>query len=153
MVLGESTTDRLAQRSGNSWNRQYKKETAMIKGIHHISLKCGTKEEAEKVRKFYTEVLGLKICREWGGGLMIDTGNGLIEVFTDGEGEKRLGAVRHVALLTDNVDETAARVKAAGYEVFKEPADKVIPSDPPYPIRMAFCRGPLNEEIEFFFER
>jgi hypothetical protein len=31
--------------------------------------------------------------------------------------------------------------------------DVVIPSIPEFPIRMAFCKGPLGEEIEFFKER
>jgi len=44
-------------------------------------------------------------------------------------------------------------VKSAGYEVFKEPQNIVIPSTPEYPARMAFCYGPLGEEIEFFQER
>jgi len=125
----------------------------MIRGIHHISMKCGTRAELEKVREFYLDVLGLSVRREWPAGLMIDTGNGLIEVFTNGDGEKAMGAIRHVALLADSVDEVAARAKAAGYDVFIEPNDRVIPSDPLYPIRMAFCRGPLGEEIEFFSER
>jgi glyoxylase I family protein len=34
-----------------------------------------------------------------------------------------------------------------------EPVDKVIPSAPPYPVRLAFCIGPLGEEVEFFCER
>ena len=84
---------------------------------------------------------------------MIDTGNGYIEVFTNEEGEYRLGAIRHLALLTDYVDEIISKVKAAGYEVIVEPNNKVIGSDPPYPIRMAFCIGPLGEQIEFFCER
>ena len=29
----------------------------MIKGIHHISMKCGTAEELAKVREFYIEFL------------------------------------------------------------------------------------------------
>ena len=58
-----------------------------------------------------------------------------------------------IALLTDDVDEIAAKVKAAGYDLFIEPNDKVIPSDPPYPIRMAFCYGPLGEQVEFYMER
>ncbi len=33
----------------------------MIKGIHHISMKCGTAEVLAKVREFYIELLGLKI--------------------------------------------------------------------------------------------
>lgn len=124
----------------------------MIKGIHHISMKCGTAEELAKVKEFYIEILGLKIIRTWPEGLMIDTGNGLIEIFTNAEGEHRLGAIRHIALLTDNVDDTAAKVKDAGYEVFLEPNDKVIASDPEYKIRMAFCFGPLGEQVEFFSE-
>ena len=53
----------------------------------------------------------------------------------------------------DDVDEIIDKVKAAGYEVFVEPNDKVILSEPEYPIRMAFCFGPLGEQIEFFCER
>ena len=125
----------------------------MIKGIHHISMKCGTDDELRKVKEFYIGILGLKICREWDGGLMIDTGNGLIEIFTNAEGEHRLGAIRHFALLTDQVDALTEKVKAAGYEVIVEPNDRVIPSDPELLIRMAFCFGPLGEQIEFFCER
>ena len=124
----------------------------MIKGIHHISMKCNTEEEINRVKEFYISVLGLKIIREWHDGIMIDTGNGYIEIFTNADGEHRLGAIRHFALLTDDVDSIADKVKAAGYEVFVEPVDKVIDSDPEYPIRMAFCFGPLGEQIEFFCE-
>lgn len=124
----------------------------MIKGIHHISMKC-RKEELPKVKDFYVSVLGLRICREWADGIMLDTGNGMIEIFTNADGEHCLGAIRHVALLTDDVDEITDKVKKAGYEVVVEPNDRTIPSDPKYPIRMAFCFGPLGEQIEFFCER
>ena len=125
----------------------------MIKGIHHISMKCGNEEDLAKVKEFYVDLLGLKICREWPEGIMIDTGNGFIEIFTNAERIKQLGAIRHIALATDDVDELAGKVKEAGYEVFIEPNDRVIKSDPPLPIRMAFCFGPLGEQIEFFCER
>ncbi len=125
----------------------------MIKGIHHISMKCGTAEELAKVREFYIELLGLKIIREWAEGMMIDTGNGLLEIFTNADGTHCLGAIRHMALLTDDVDEIAAKVKAAGYDLFIEPNDRDIPSDPVYQIRMAFCHGPLGEQVEFYMER
>lgn len=124
----------------------------MIKGIHHISMKCKTEEELRKVKEFYIEILGLKVCREWADGFMLDTGNGMIEIFTNAEGEHRLGAIRHVALLTDDVDGTIEKVKAAGYEVFVEPNDKVFDSVPPFKIRMAFCFGPLGEQVEFYSE-
>ncbi|MBP5358410.1 MAG: VOC family protein [Treponema sp.] len=122
----------------------------MIKGIHHISMKCGTEAEFTKAKDFYIGLLGLKICREWPEGIMIDTGNGFIEIFTNGEGTHALGAIRHVALLTDDVDEITEKVKAAGYEVFIEPNDKTIASNPPYHLRMAFCFGPVGEQIEFY---
>ena len=116
-------------------------------------MKCNTEEEINRVKEFYISVLGLKIIREWHDGIMIDTGNGYIEIFTNADGEHRLGSIRHFALLTDDVDTIAEKVKAAGYEVFVEPVDKVIDSDPKYPIRMAFCFGPLGEQVEFFCER
>ena len=125
----------------------------MIKGIHHISMKCGTAEDLVKVREFYIELLGLKVIREWAEGMMIDTGNGLLEIFTNADGTHCLGAIRHMALLTNDVDEIAAKVKAAGYDLFIEPNNKDIPSDPVYPIRMAFCYGPLGEQVEFYMER
>jgi glyoxylase I family protein len=122
----------------------------MIKGIHHVSMKCNTEGEINKVKEFYLSVLGLKIVREWPDGFMIDTGNGYIEIFTNDDGEHCLGSIRHFALLTDDVDSIAEKVKNAGYELFVEPNDKVIQSVPEYPIRMAFCYGPLGEQIEFF---
>lgn len=125
----------------------------MIKGIHHVSMKCGTPEELIKVKEFYITLLGLKICREWSGGIMIDTGNGFIEVFTNAEGVRQVGAIRHIALLTDDVDEIVVKVRSAGYEIFVEPNDKIIDSEPEYLIRMAFCFGPLGEQVEFFCER
>ncbi|MBR3341200.1 MAG: VOC family protein [Clostridiales bacterium] len=125
----------------------------MIKGIHHVSMKCGTPEELIKVKEFYITLLGLKICREWSGGIMIDTGNGFIEVFTNAEGVRQVGAIRHIALLTDDVDEIVEKVRSAGYEIFVEPNDKIIDSEPEYLIRMAFCFGPLGEQVEFFCER
>lgn len=128
-------------------------ELTLVKGIHHVSMKCGTKEDFDKAKGFYIDTLGLSIYREWQDGIMIDTGTGIIEIFCNGEGIRTKGAICHFALLTDNVDELSDRIKAAGYEVFIEPNDRVITSSPPYPIRMAFCFGPLGEEIELFCER
>ena len=125
----------------------------MIRGIHHFSMKCGTAAEMEKVRDFYVRVLGMSICREWDEGIMIDSGSGYIEVFSTGEGEYRKGAVRHIAFQTDDVDGLADRIRQAGYEVFIEPNSRVFHSSPEYRFRMAFCRGPLGEEIELFCEQ
>ena len=124
----------------------------MIKGIHHVSIKC-IKEDYEKVRSFYTDVLGLKLLRQWPDGTMLEIGGDIVEIFNNGTERLPKGVISHIAFSTDNPDELAKRVKDAGYEVFMEPNDKSIPSDPPYPIRVAFCYGPLGEEIEFFAER
>lgn len=125
----------------------------MITGLHHVSMKCGTKEEFEKAKDFYLNLLGFSVKREWPEGIMIDFGNGLLEIFSDGEGVKTLGAVRHIAFASDDVDGITDKVRAAGYEVFTEPNDIVIRSNPECHARMAFCYGPLGEEIEFFHEK
>ena len=125
----------------------------MITGIHHVSLKCGTTKEFEKAKDFYLNVLGFAVVREWPEGIMIDSGRGLLEIFSNGPGVKSKGAVRHIAFAADDVDGVIEKVKAAGYEVFIEPNDIVIRSDPPFPARMAFCYGPLGEELEFFQEK
>ena len=123
----------------------------MIRGIHHVSMKC-TAADLPAVRAFYTGLLGLRLLREWPEGLMLDTGAGLLEIFTTGGGVREKGAIRHVAFAVDDVDAAAAAVRGAGYEVFLGTKDIVMASEPPFRARMAFCRGPLGEEIEFFRE-
>ena len=125
----------------------------MVTGIHHVSLKCGTGEAFDRAKSFYLNVLGFSVVRTWPEGIMIDTGSGLLEIFCNGAGIKTKGAIRHIAFSTDDVDGIIAKVRAAGYEVFIEPKDIVIHSDPEFRARMAFCFGPLGEEIEFFQER
>ena len=124
----------------------------LITGTHHFSMKCAPQQLAEAV-EFYHGLLGLPIVRRWEEGLMLDTGSGLIEIFTNGEGICAKGAIRHIALASPDVDRCAAAVKEAGYVVFIEPKDIVIPSVPPLSARIAFCVGPLGEEIEFFQEK
>ena len=125
----------------------------MIKGMHHISMKCGTQEAYRRARAFYLNTLGLTSEREWAEGIMISAGNCRIEIFCNGEGITEKGAIRHFALQTDDIDALAKKIKAAGYAFFIEPDDRVIPSEQPYAVRIAFCTGPLGEEIELFQER
>ena len=125
----------------------------MISGIHHVSLRCADDEAYARVREFYCVVLGLRVRREWEAGMMIETGAGCVEVFRSGGGERGVGSVRHFAFACDDPDAAAAVVRAAGYEVFVEPKDVVLPSEPPIRARVAFCRGPLGEEIECFHEK
>ena len=124
----------------------------MIRGIHHVSLKCGTEEEFRTVKTFYLGLLGLTVRREWPEGIMLDAGNALIEVFRNGPGVRAKGAIRHLAFSTDDVDAASERIKNAGYHVFIEPKDLVLATVPEYRARIAFCTGPLGEEIELFQE-
>lgn len=82
---------------------------SLVKGLHHVSMKCSSMEEYEKTVDFYKNI-------------------------------------------TDDVDACVDAVKKTGYEVFIEPKNIEIASMPVFPARIAFCRGPLGEEIEFFQE-
>lgn len=123
----------------------------LINSVTHICIKCSP-EQLPEVLHFYCDVLGLSLAREWDGGVMISAGNCLIEVFTDAEAELPTGAIRHFAFDVDSVDACVEAVTAAGYEVFISARCAVIASKEPLPIRYAFCRGPVGEEIEFFQE-
>ena len=61
--------------------------------------------------------------------------------------------IHHISMKCGTTEERAAKVKAAGYEIFIEPNNKEIPSNPPYPSRMTFCYGPPGDQVEFFMER
>lgn len=122
----------------------------MISGLHHISMKCETRQEFEQVEAFYCGVLGLTVFCRWEDGMLLDTGKGLIEVFLGPNAQHQKGILRHIALETDNVDRCVQAVTQAGWPVFLPPQDKTFPSQPPYSMRIAFCKGPLGEEIEFF---
>lgn len=121
----------------------------LIKGLHHVCFKCVDENGYEKVVDFYHNILGLTIERTWEFGIMFNAGNALIEVFKNGEPIDK-GIIRHFALETDDVDECVRVLQNAGYEVFQGPKDICIKSTPEYPARIAFCLGPIGEEIEFF---
>lgn len=129
----------------------------LINGIHHVALKCKGVEEFQKTIHFYKDILGLDVARTWGSGndagIMLDTGCGILEIFASAEEDLPQGAIRHFALATDDVDACIAAVREAGYEVTVEPKSMAIQSEPEFPIRIAFCIGPVGEEIEFFHVR
>ena len=129
---------------------------SLICGVHHVALKCDGTAEFEKTLHFYQDVLGLEPVRSWGegenAGAMLSTGDGLLEIFASGR-KLPQGAIRHFALRTERVDDCVAAVRAAGYPITVEPKDIVIASNPPFPARIAFCTGPVGEEIEFFQEQ
>ena len=124
-----------------------------VTGIHHIALKCGSKEKFDKTVAFYKDLLGLSVKRAWNGAVMLDTGAGLLEIFEEGDEVPAMGQYRHVAFAVTNPDPMIEAIRAAGYAITMECTDIVIPSNPPYPARIAFCIGELSEEIELFCEK
>lgn len=126
----------------------------LVKGIHHVSLTCTSNEQYKETIKFYNEILGIQIWKEWDTGIMFKVGGVVVEVFfKDFEKDLPQGAVRHFAFATDNVDACIDAVRQAGYKITAEPYDVVIPTQEGYPVRVGFCIGPVGEEIEFFQER
>lgn len=119
----------------------------MINGIHHISLRCEAGAEYEKTLQFYCDILGLTVDRQWDGGIMLDTGDGIVEIFTNAKDHPGQGALRHVAFRADGPDDLVEKVRNAGYPVTVEPRDIDLVG---LKARIAFVVGPLGEEIELF---
>ena len=125
-----------------------------ILGVHHIAIKAKGVEAYNKMLDFYHGILGMPIVRTWGEGddlgSMVDTGAGMLELFSNAPDILGEGALRHLAFEVEDVDVCIEAVRAAGYEITMEPKNIVIASEPPYPARIAFCVGPVGEEVEFF---
>ncbi len=128
----------------------------LTKGIHHISLKCTDLDNYNETIRFYHELYGMEIIRTWTLGeegipaCMLETGGGLLEISANATERLSAGALRHIALHVDSVDECIEIARSAGYPVTMEPKDICFNSEPPYPARVAFCLGPVGEEVEFF---
>lgn len=122
-------------------------------GFHHVAMKA---RDFDASVKFYTEGLGFRKVISWGEGdgraVMLDTGDGsCLEIFTGGPKEPAPeGALVHFALRSDDPDAAIKAARSAGAQVTMEPKNVDIPSTPPKPVRIAFCKGPDGEVIEFF---
>jgi glyoxylase I family protein len=126
-------------------------------GFHHIAMNA---RDFDRSVAFYTKTLGFTPKITWGEApkraVMLDTGDGnYLEIFerpdlpAPGEGH-----LVHFALRTTDCDAALARARAAGAPVTMEPKSLEIPSTPrPTPVRIAFCKGPEGEVIEFFQNR
>jgi glyoxylase I family protein len=125
-------------------------------GYHHVAIRAA---DFDETLRFYTEGLGFRVAVRWGQGdgraALLDTGDGnYMEVFAGGKrapGEPAPeGAILHYALRTTDCDAAIERARAAGATVTVEPKTLELDSQPKITIRIAFCKGPDGELIEFF---
>jgi glyoxylase I family protein len=122
-------------------------------GIHHVAIRA---RDFDASVRFYCDALGFVERARWGQAnsraVLLDTGNGsYIEIFA-GRPDTPMpeGSWLHVAIRTPDCATAIERARAAGAVITKEPRDVTIAANPPIPLRMAFCKGPDGEIIEFF---
>ena len=113
----------------------------MTRGIHHVSMKTCNAVEYVAVRKFYAELLNLRIVKECDACTLLDAGGGIVEIFRNGTEREPQGVIRHFALDVDDVDAYIELVRHAGYPIIVEPKNVQIGGDPAFPARIGFCRG------------
>ncbi len=122
-------------------------------GFHHVAIKV---HDFDASVRFYTEAMGFREKLRWGDGdgraIMLDTGDGSsLELFAGGPAQPRPeGVILHFALRSSIPDAAIERARAAGAQVTVEPVSVTIPAKTPMPVRIAFCKGPDGELIEFF---
>ncbi len=124
-------------------------------GFHHVAIRS---KDFDKTVRFYTQVLGFTEKINWQQApkraVMLDAGDGnYLEVFEDkdspaGSGD---GPILHFAIRCDDTDAALKRARDAGCEVTMEPtAVDIQANEGKVPVRIAFCKGPDGELIEFF---
>ena len=125
-------------------------------GFHHLAL---ISSDFERSLKFYIEGLGCTYVRGWGEGqgriAMVDFGSGhLLEIFARGSGgEQADPRFLHLAIATSDPDAAYEAALKAGAQPVDPPKDVDIQSDPVFPVRIAFVKGPDGEILEFFCDK
>jgi glyoxylase I family protein len=125
----------------------------MLNKIHHIAVICS---DYEVSKKFYTEILGLKIINETyrreRDSYKLDlalNGEYIIELFSFPKPPKRptrpeATGLRHLAFEVDNLDEVISFLTNHKIEVEPERIDEITNK------RFTFIADPDNLPIEFY---
>ncbi|MFW5787617.1 MAG: VOC family protein [Halanaerobiales bacterium] len=126
-----------------------------INGFHHLALKA---DDYEQTIEFYVQGLNFDIDLEWEmddgkRAAMVNTGNeNYLEIFEGREKEIQNGAYLHLAFSTSDCEQALTKAQNAGAEITQQPQELEIPSEPVKKVKIAFCKGPDGEIIEFFEE-
>lgn len=120
-------------------------------GFHHVAIRVA---DFDRSYAFYTQGLGMRERVSWGEGarraLLLDCGDGNYIELLGGDARTGEGPALHFALRTDSCDQAIEAARSAGAEVTMEPKDVELKGRPPISVRIAFCKGPDGEVIEFF---
>ena len=113
-------------------------------------MKCQNDADYGNAKRFYIDILKLSVIKECENCILMDTANGIVEIFRNASETLPQGVIRHFAFAVNNIEEITKSVEKAGYEVFIKPKKINICNDPDFPATIAFCKGPLGEDVEFF---
>lgn len=128
----------------------------MLSSIHHVAIICG---DYERSKRFYTQVLGLRVLAEaWREArrshkldLVLPDG-GQIELFSFPDPPPRPSypearGLRHLAFSVADLDACVARLQSHGVEVEPIRVDEYTGR------RFTFCADPDGLPIEFYESR
>ena len=122
-------------------------------GFEHVGM---TASNLDRTIAFYCDLLGLKLAlrksNERGEMAFLDTGSGMLEiacpiaqVARSRDVPPHEAGVRHLTFAFDDVDEMAARLEAAGFEILEGPRPAFFTE---VLSRIAFVRDPDGIIVE-----
>ncbi|MBD9451106.1 MULTISPECIES: VOC family protein [unclassified Rhizobium] len=126
----------------------------MIKSFEHVGMVTG---DMDRSLAFYRDLLGLRLHlrKTMGNGTevaFLDSGNGMLEIFAPPGGAgpasdlaAATSGVLHITFLVDNVDESFAKLEAAGVAIKERPRPAV---NSEVLDRVAFLRDPDGIIVE-----
>jgi glyoxylase I family protein len=129
---------------------------SVVDGLHHVSLRV---RDMERSMELYREILGLSVivAFDLNGNrfAMLEAGSGryieLVETGADTRPAAEADVFWHLAFRSRNLEESLESVRAFGCEITRPITPLELMNrigERPFPVRVAFFRGPDGEEIE-----
>jgi lactoylglutathione lyase len=120
-----------------------------VVGLHHAGVHVS---DLGRSADFYRAVFGFDQSVAWrlrlGAEVIVflHAGDARLELIADGLGNRKTGAIDHVALEVDNLDRWLIRLREQGVQLLDDAPIEV----PQLGARILFCLGPDGERIELF---
>ncbi|MFW5788676.1 MAG: VOC family protein [Spirochaetota bacterium] len=122
--------------------------------LHHVALNVA---RLDRSVDSCGRTFGMSVVRRWGDdprAAMLDVGDGaILEMFEKPATAGQQGALVDFALKTHSVDAAYEHALAQGAAEQTAPRDVHAAAEEPYPIRIAFMKGPDGQPIKLFRER